>query len=365
MPSHLSAEEANSTDGHTFRPAASSVPIDRTALQRYCAGIGLQIDQDHPIKQFATGLANINYRLSINGQMVVLRRPPSGDLPPGSHDMAREHRILARLHEVHPFAPKSLHLCTDKTILGVPFQFLEYRPGIVIRGDDSAQLIGYPERCAQLSRDLVNTLASLHAVDVREIGLGDLGRPTGFLKRTIEGWQSRVRRLSPTHSVAKLASEIAGWLSSRRFIERQPTLLHSDFKLDNVILDPLSLSPRAVIDWDMGTRGDPLFDLATFLSYWTQSDDPPCLHRLAQMPTTVAGFPQRDTLVAMYARLTGCDVSDYPQLRVLALLKLGVVLLQLDALRQRRSQTASCSARFDEMAEEILALAAQAIPATK
>ena len=108
-----------------------------------------------------------------------------------------------------------------------------------------------------------------------------------------------------------------------------PALLHNDFKLDNMILNPADLSPVGVVDWDQGTRGDPLFDFATLLSYWTQADDPPALHDMAQMPAAEAGFWTREQAVARYAALTGRDLSDFRFHRVLAMYKLGVIFLQL------------------------------------
>ncbi|ODT18720.1 MAG: hypothetical protein ABS54_15990 [Hyphomicrobium sp. SCN 65-11] len=117
-----------------FRPAAESAPLDEARLAAYLAGIGLPLDTSEPVRQFGTGLANINYRLTAGGRRLVLRRPPGGDLPPGAHDMSREHRILSRLWRVHPLAPESLHLCEDRSVIGVPFQLIDYRPGLVIKG---------------------------------------------------------------------------------------------------------------------------------------------------------------------------------------------------------------------------------------
>ena len=310
-------------------------PIDRGRLAAHLATVGLRLDDGVEIRQFATGLANINYRLSVDGRPVVLRRPPTGDLPPGAHDMKREHHILSRLYRVHPLAPRSLHLCEDTTVLGAPFQIIEYRPGLVIKGDDKSKLDGTPERCAALGKMLIATLVSIHRVDVNAIGLGDFGRPEGFIERAIKGWRTRAERLQPVASTAALAAEIGNWLAAQPLAQRAPTLLHSDFKLDNLILDPQTLEPRAIVDWDMGTRGDPLFDLATLLSYWTEPGDPECMHRLAQMPTTAPGFPNRNDVVASYAAMTGIDVSDFPVLRVLAMYKLAVVFLQLHALYGR------------------------------
>lgn len=340
-------------DAHQFRAASESYPIDRETLARHLDSVGLHLDEDVEIQQFATGLANINYRLSVGGRLMVLRRPPSGDLPPGAHDMKREHHVLSRLHKVHPLAPQSLHLCEDTTVLGVPFQIIEYRPGLVIKGDDRTHFDGHPQRAAAVGKMLIETLVSIHRVDVDAIGLGDFGKPDGFIERGIKGWRGRAERLEPAPSTAKLAAELGDWLAAQKIATRAPTLLHNDFKLDNTILDPATLAPRAIVDWDMGSRGDPLFDLATMLSYWTDPGDPQCMHRLAQMPTTAAGFPSRAEAVAAYARRNDIEMSDFLPIRVLAMYKLAVVFLQLHAVHGTGTNAKPAYKDFDKLGEEL------------
>ncbi len=340
------------SDAHQFREPDQGHPIDRQRLSAYLRSNGMRLGNED-VRQFATGLANINYRIVIDDRQMVLRRPPDGDLPPGAHDMKREHHVLARLHKAHWLAPAGLHLCQDTSVIGVPFQIIEYRPGLVIKGSNSAVLTGNPDRCAALAAMLVQTLASIHAVDVETIGLGDFGRPEGFIERAVSGWRGRADRLETVPSTTRLAHEIGDWLLARTTIDRSPTLLHGDFKLDNLILDPQSLAPRAVVDWDMSTRGDPLFDLATLLSYWTERDDPDCMHRLNQMPTALPGFPRRDAIVSAYAGLTGIDVSDILVLRVLAMYKLAVVFLQLHALYGTGPGARAEYQDFDRLGEEL------------
>lgn len=353
MTSSDHATSAANGDAHHFKDAADAHPIDAIVLARYLETVGLALDMEVPIQQFATGLANVNYRLSVNGRLMVLRRPPPGDLPPGAHDMKREHRVLSRLHEVHPLAPQSLHLCEDTAILGVPFQIIEYRPGTVIKGNDATLLNGKPDVCAQLGQMLVETLVSVHQVDVATIGLENFGKPEGFIPRAIKGWRNRAERLQPVTTTAALATELGTWLEAQSINDRAPTLLHSDMKLDNLILDPTTLQPTAIVDWDMSTRGDPLFDLATMLSYWTEADDPECMHRLAQMPTTLPGFPTRDQVVEVYASLTGINVDDFKVLRVLAMYKLAVVFLQLHALYGKGPDADPRYSEFDRLGEEL------------
>jgi aminoglycoside phosphotransferase (APT) family kinase protein len=350
-------ESDRATDAHVFRAAADSAPLDREGLAAYLGSVGLPLDPDEPIRQFGTGLANINYRLTAGGRRLVLRRPPGGDLPPGAHDMAREHRILSRLWRVHPLAPESRHLCEDKTVIGVPFQLIDYRPGLVIKGDDQSRFAGRPDVARATSTMLLDTLISVHRVDCAAIGLDTLGKPEGFIARALKGWVGRGARRDVAPTTARLLAEVGGWLERQPVQTRTPVLLHSDFKLDNMIVNPETLAPVAIVDWDMGTRGDPLFDLATMLSYWTEAGDPPCMHALRQMPTAAPGFAPRRDVVTAYARAMDVDVSDWPVLRVLAMLKLAVVLLQLFALYQRGAAKGNDYAALDQVATELLAYA--------
>jgi aminoglycoside phosphotransferase (APT) family kinase protein len=320
-----------------LRPPADGVPLDWEHARAHLAAQGLRLDTDPPPRQFAGGLANLNYLIHLDGRPAVLRRPPMGELPAGSHDMAREHRILSRLADALAVAPRSLHLCTDPAVLGAPFQILEYRPGLVIRATMPPQLAGRPEIGARLSEVLLQTLSAIHAVDTAAIGLDDLGRPQGFLGRAVAGWRKRGLAAMEDGTEA-LHRDVGAWLERCQRPDGAPALLHNDFKLDNLILDPRDLSAVAVVDWDQGTRGDPLFDFATLLSYWVHPDDPAAMHDMAQMPADQPGFLTRQAAVARYATLTGRDVSDFLFYRVLAMYKLAVIFLQL-GLRWRSGAT--------------------------
>ena len=319
------------------RTAEESVPLDWDAVRVYLAANGLRLDHDPLPRQFTGGLANLNYLIHLDGRPAVLRRPPFGELPAGAYDMAREFRILSRLPDALPFVPRGLFLGADASVIGVQFQIIEYRPGLVIREHIPPELAGRPEVGARLSQVLLETLAAIHAVDAEAVGLEDLGRPAGFLARGVSGWRRRGLAALEEGSEA-LHAELGDWLERHLVPDGAPALLHNDFKLNNVILDPRDLSPVAVVDWDQGTRGDPLFDFATLLSYWVHEDDPPALHDMAQMPADEGGFFSREQAVADYAALSRRDMSDFLFHRVLAMYKLGVIFLQL-GLRWRSGAT--------------------------
>jgi aminoglycoside phosphotransferase (APT) family kinase protein len=320
-----------------LRSPQESVPLDWDAARAHLAGHGMRLERDPPPRQFAGGLANLNYLVHINGKPYVLRRPPMGELPVGSHDMAREHRILSRLPDALPFVPRSLHLCADARVIGQPFQLLEYRPGLVIREHMPPELAYRKEIGNRLSHVLLETIAAIHAVDTAAVGLDDLGRPEGFLARAVAGWRKR-GMAAKEDGTDTLHTEIGAWLDRHQVPDGRPGLLHNDFKLNNMILRPDDFAPVAVVDWDQGTRGDPLFDFATLLSYWIHAEDPWAMHDMQQMPADEACLWPRQQAVAEYARITGRDVSDFLFHRVLAMYKLSVIFLQL-GLRYRTGIT--------------------------
>jgi aminoglycoside phosphotransferase (APT) family kinase protein len=311
-----------------LRSQGQSIPMDWDALRRHLAAHGKQLELDPPPTQFSGGLANLNYRIQLDGSPAVLRRPPLGELPAGAYDMGREFRILSRLPDALPFVPRGLFLGADASVIGAQFQIIEYRPGLVIREHIPADLAERRGLGDRLSEVLLETLVAIHGADTAAVGLHDLGRPQGFLARAVAGWRKR-GMAALEDGTETVHVELGTWLEKHLVPDGAPALLHNDFKLNNMILDPQDLSPVAVVDWDQGTRGDPLFDFATLLSYWVHADDPPALHDMAQMPADEGHFWSRQQAVARYAALSGRDVSDFLFHRVLAMYKLGVIFLQL------------------------------------
>jgi len=335
-----------------FSEITKSIAQDWASLEHYLARRGIELGPGPP-RQFAGGYGNLNYLIEIDGEPAVLRRPPAGPLPYGGNDMAREYRILSSLWREYPLAPRAMLFCDEASVLGAPFQIIEYRPGMVIRDTLPPDLAGRPEVGMLLSRQLVETLAALHAVDPAQAGLETLGRPAGFLARTVDGWAARSVAVADLINPLAL-SGVVDWLRRRVPADATPSLIHSDFKLDNMILTPKTLAPVAVIDWDMGTRGDPLWDLAVLLSYWVEPKDPACLHRIRQMPTAQPGFWRRNEILAAYLRLSCREVGDFAFYRVLSLLRSAVVFLQLyDRFRRSPGQNMRC-AEFDTLGRELI-----------
>ena len=339
-----------------LRSQSESVPLNWVGLQAHMAAVGMRFEA-HPVpRQFAGGLANLNYLVVIDGHEAVLRRPPLGTLPPGAYDMGREFRILQALSKAFPLAPKAIHLCTDADVIGAPFQIIEYRRGFAVRGARlPAALANAPDIGHRLSRTVIESLVALHRLDADKVGLGALGNPNGFLARARDGWIKRA--LLAVEAPATAVSSLIDWLRAQAIPVSETTLLHNDFKLDNLLLDGATLMPVAVLDWDQGTRGDPLFDLATTLSYWVEPTDPVSMQALQQMPTAQPGFMSRREAAAFYAEQTGRDLSDFRFYRVLALFKLAVIFYQLHMRYREGVSTDPRYAGLDKIADGVMEFA--------
>lgn len=340
----------------SLRAATDSVPQPWARLSAHLARVGLQFNPDPPPRQFSGGLANLNYLIVVDGHEAVLRRPPMGTLPPGAYDMGREFRILSRLSQGLALAPAGIHLGEDPAVLGAPFQIIEFRRGFAVRSELPPALLALPDIGARLGRTLIDVLLRIHAVEPQSVGLDTLGRPEGFLQRAVEGWSQRAL-IATEGCTSALIPELSRWLRAQRVPDGPAVLLHNDLKLDNILLHGQTLAPVAVLDWDQGTRGDALFDLATTLSYWTEAGDPPVMHELQQMPTAHPGFPTRLEAAQAYARASGRDLSDFRFYRVLAMLKLAVIFHQLHARYRQGATREPRYAGFGRLADGLLEFA--------
>jgi aminoglycoside phosphotransferase (APT) family kinase protein len=343
-----------------LRGRHETVPQHWRRLAAYLAEHGMQLDIDPPPQQFAGGFANLNYLVRIDGRDAVLRRPPRGPLPPGAYDMEREFRILSRLWRAFPLAPRGLHLCADLKVIGARFQIVEFRQGVSLRDSLPPSVAGDAHAAARLGQSLIDVLIALHRIDPAQVDLHELGKPSGFLQRCIKNWVQRAAVAVEgwgSANTLQLIVELAQWLREHGVPDGSTVLLHNDFKLDNVLLDPATLTPLAVLDWDQGTRGDGLLDLAILLSYWVERDDPPAMHRMGQMPTAHAGFPTRQQAAERYANALGRSLEQFRFYRVLAQLRTAVIFQQLHA-RWRRGETRDQRyAAFGPLAEGLLEFA--------
>jgi aminoglycoside phosphotransferase (APT) family kinase protein len=342
---------APSTDPEVIA-VRSDEQLDLTRLEPWLRAHLPHSEGPLALQQFGGGHANLTYLLQFGDTEYVLRRPPLGPIAPTAHDMRREHRVLERLGDAFPLAPRSYALCTDPAILGVDFHVMERRHGIVIRRDLPAELEGRPELNRRIGEMVVDVLADLHRVAPETVGLGELGRPEGFAQRQVEGWGRRWQA-AKDQDVADV-DRMLRWLAQAVPDPQVTALLHNDYKLDNVMLaaaDPAT--PVAVLDWDMTTRGDPLMDLGYLLNFWNEAGDDPRWHQASRMPTHHDGFPTRAEVVERYARRTGFDLDQVAWYHVFGVFKLVVVVQQI-YIRFRRGQTQDQRfAGYDERARDL------------
>lgn len=335
--------------------------FDEAALADHLRGRLDGASGELTVEQFAGGHANLTYLLRFATDELteyVLRRPPLGPVAPSSHDMAREYRVLSNLWRAFPLAPRAFLFCDDEDLIGAPFFIMERRRGIVVRkvvppefgsGDDV-------QANRKLSQVVIDTLVDLHAVDPEDAGLGSLGHPDGYIERQVTGWTRRWDAAKTGDN--RLADEVARWLADHLSVSPAPTLVHNDWRLDNMAVDTADPGRCvAVYDWDMCTRGDPLADLGTLMALWFDSGE--MLDELNPMPTIVPGFMSRGEAIERYVQRSG---RDHPQLDwyvVFGTFKIAVVSQQI-YVRWVRGQTKDD--RFQAMgpaAERLFELAAE------
>lgn len=310
------------------------------------------------VRQFGGGKANLTYLLTFpRGDELVLRRPPLGPLAASSHDMGREHRVLSRLWKAFDKAPRAVAFCDDTAVIGAHFFLMERRDGVVVRRDVPA-VFGSGEDAGanrKLSEVVVDTLAEFHSVDPASCDLNDLGRPDGFLARQVDGWTARWE--AAKHEENELADELATWLTRNLPASPRPTLLHNDWRLDNMAVSPNDPGQCvAVYDWDMATRGDPLADLGTLMGSWFDRGEAP--EQLGMMPTQAPGWISRLSAVERYATRSGRDLGRIDWYLVFGAWKLAIILQQI-YIRWLRGQTKDERFRLlDEGARHLFRLAA-------
>ncbi len=319
------------------RPVRASEQLDWNQLADYLRR-ALNLDGEMSVEQFSGGHSNLTYALRFGDVELVLRRPPFGPVPPRAHDMAREFRVLEAVHPHFPLAPRPYLLCENESVIGSVFYVMERRRGLVIRTDESF----LADMRRRISGSVADTLAELHSIDVVANGLDSLGRPAGFVARQIRGWSERWHA-AKTSDVPDM-ERVAQWLGERIPPDpSRPTLVHGDYKLDNVMLDATEPSRLiGVFDWEMSAIGDPLVDIGILLCYW--------VHAAVLGVTARPGWFTREEILERY----GCTNEQIAVYEVFAVFKLAVVIQQIYA-RFVRGQTDD--PRFAKMGEQVAQLA--------
>ena len=298
--------------------------VDEAALSAYA---GPQLPGDGPLSVERLGDAghsNLTFVVRRGSHEWILRRPPLGPLQPTAHDVIREYRVqdlLARIGGVR--VPQVALACEDVDVIGAPFYLVERVPGSVVRNMLPDWLADDLDARHEVGLDMVRALVELHSAPIEPFVEARLGRPDGYLSRQLD----RVGALRAATTVRELPDYevVAGWLAAHRPESGAPTVVHGDYKLDNVVVAP---GPRvvALLDWEMATVGDPLADVGYWLSFWPEAGEHDEFFENLGAVTMLPGFATRAELTAAYAAATGRDLSAIDWYVVFGIWKIAVIL---------------------------------------
>jgi len=280
------------------------------------------------LKQYRKGYSNLTYNIYWKNKEFVLRKAPFGAAVKGGHDMKREFDILSKLSLHYDKVPKTYFYYNNKNVLDFDFYLMEKLKGIILRPNTSSSLMPNKTTLKKLSKNFIKTLSELHDLDFRKIGLEFLGKGQGYAKRQIYGWSERYNK-SKTDEIKEM-NYLIKWLIDNLPKKENYSLIHNDFKYDNLVLNQNDCSTIVgVLDWEMSTIGDPMFDLGTSLGYWVQNNDHPLLKKISLSSTTSEGNPTRMELINMYEGFSKIKV-DYPvYYYVFGLFKISVIVQQI------------------------------------
>lgn len=283
--------------------------------------------EDEPMKvsQFSAGYSNLTFLIQIGNWESVMRRPPFGKIPPKAHDVEREFMLLQKINPVFPLAPKPYVYHEDPTIMDKHFYVMEKKNGLVLDDSIPPEYTKIENIKDMVSESVVDTLIQLHDIDYKKAGLHEVGKADGYLERQVHGWIKRYEN-SKTDEIA-IYPELAKWLSSNIPNSPSPTIVHNDFKLNNMMFSSTNLGKAvAVFDWELCTIGDPLTDLASAVAYWKDESDP---FTGINSVTTDGGFITRKEFVELYAKKSGRDLVNFDFYLAFAYFKIAGILQQI------------------------------------
>jgi len=301
--------------------------LDIQKLQDYLCDKVPGFDKEISIKQFPGGYSNLTYSIQAGDHEYVLRRPPFGANIKSAHDMVREFTVLTKLREAgFTKVPETVHLCTDESVMEVKFYLMKRVKGIILRNRLPKDISVSEETFRSLSKVTIDQLVKLHQIDIHSSGLGELGKPEGYVQRQVEGWTKRYSN-SQTDDITSV-NEVSEWIKKNIPSTTRTSFIHNDFKYDNLVLNPNDLTDIiAILDWEMATIGDSLMDLGTTLAYWAEANDPDALKpfNLTWMP----GNFTRKEVVEYYQQQSGTSIDNIVFYYAFGAFKVGVICQQI------------------------------------
>ena len=339
----------------TDLPGLPFAAVDAWLRETLPAVVG---DEPWRAEVISGGLSNITYRLRTAGGGLVLRRPPLAGALPSAHDMGREFRVLSALRGSAVPVPDALAFCSRPEVIGAPFYVMREAPGVVLRTADDTAALTVAQRAAIGAR-LVDTLAALHGIDPAAVGLGDFGRPEGYLARQLRRWGEQWER-SRTRSLPDM-DVLRSRLESRLPAAGRAAIVHGDFRLDNTLVDLARPEITAVLDWELSTLGDPLADLGVTLVYWHDlGDDERASVPVAAGLTAQPGFPTAAEFASAYAGRTGADLGDLAYYVAFGSFKLAIIL---EGVHARHLGGRTVGEGYDKVAGAVPVLVARGLRA--
>ena len=312
------------------QPTRPGEELDASKLEAWLKERFPALQGSIEVTQFPKGYSNLTYLLHFGDRQMVLRRPPFGAKIKSAHDMGREFRILSHLIVVYPKVPRPLAYCEDESVLGAPFYVMERVRGVILRAKPPEGLDLPPPLMKGISEGFIENLVAIHAVDYAAAGLGELGKPEGYVTRQVEGWAKRYEN-ARTDDIPEM-DRLAAWLNEHKPADSGACLIHNDYKYDNLVLSPHDLTQIvACLDWEMATLGDPLMDLGSTLGYWVDADDPEEWRRQSFGLTTLPGNLNREQLLEQYAQASGRAVTKPVFYYVYGVFKIAIIVQQIYA----------------------------------
>jgi aminoglycoside phosphotransferase (APT) family kinase protein len=298
-------------------------------LKKYLQEINLidNLESELLVEQFTHGFSNLTYLLKIENKEFVLRKPPKGAIKRG-HDMSREFKVQSAVHKAFSKVPKMFGFSDDETILGSDFYIMEKVEGIILNYKEAHKRNIAVDDYEKIANSWLDTLVELHKVDYNSIGLGDLGKPEGYVERQVSNWGKQYVK-AKTEEVPE-AAMVMNWMQENQPKKYDYCLIHNDFKYDNVVFKDDSWQEiSAVLDWEMATLGDPLMDLGTSLGYWTVATDHDFVKQGIPSPTIFDGNPKRSEIAQLYAEKSGRTINNLVFYYVFGLFKIAVIAQQI------------------------------------
>ncbi len=323
---------------------------DLAAINTFLSMEASEIGPVLSVTRFPGGFSNLTYCLQTAEKEYVLRRPPLGAAIQSAHDMGREYRVLHLLKPHYAKIPTPVAFCDNADLIGAPFYIMERLEGVILRAHNTPGMQLEPDLLRRISEALIDNLVVLHAIDIEKTGLAQLGKPEAYVQRQVDGWIKRYYNAETDNIPAMNA--LAEWMPAHLPAGQAPTLLHNDYKHDNVLLDPNNLTQiRGVLDWEMATVGDPLMDLGATLAYWIEAGDPEMMrtYNLTWLP----GNLTRREVIERYTEKSGRDVKDIRFYYVFGMFKNAVIGQQIYA-RWKKGQAQD--PRFGKLIEMVRVL---------